>query len=221
METISMKIYRILADEIISGLLAPGQSLEEIALSERFQVSRTPIRQALRELSARGLIELRPRKGGVVVSISIDELADMLEAMCELEALCCRICAERMSAVQKKQLELIHLQAQECLERGDEDAYLELNKKFHHLISAGAHNKSLTDTMEHLRKRLAQFRAAQSGVEKRLSISHEEHEAIISAILASDAEKSYIAMRNHATRLSIHVLELIKERQILQADTSA
>ena len=213
METISMKIYRILADEIINGTLEPGQSLEEIALSERFQVSRTPIRQALRELAARGLIELRARKGGIVISISLDELADMLEAMCELEALCCRICAERMSAVQKKQLELIHVQSQECIEKGDEEGYLELNKKFHHLISVGAHNKCLTDTMDNLRKRLTQFRAAQAGVERRLTMSHDEHDAIMAAILASDAEKSYIAMRNHATRLSIHVLEVIKERQ--------
>jgi DNA-binding GntR family transcriptional regulator len=101
METISMRLYRILADEIINGTLAPGDSLEENAIGERFKVSRTPIRAALRELASNGLIELRPRKGGVVVSISIDELADTLEAMGELEALCCRISAERMSAVQK------------------------------------------------------------------------------------------------------------------------
>jgi len=213
METISLKIYRTLSDEIISGILAPGQSLEEIALAERFKVSRTPIRQALRELAARDLIELRPRKGGIVTSIGVDELADMLEAMCELEALCCRISAERMSAVQKKQLELIHVQSQECVANGDDEGYLLLNKKFHHLICAGAHNKSLADTIENLRDRLSMFRAAQNGVDRRLTVSHDEHEEIIAAILASDPEKSYLAMRNHTTRLSIHVLDLIKENQ--------
>jgi DNA-binding GntR family transcriptional regulator len=217
METISMRIYRILADEIINGTLGPGDSLEENAIGERFKVSRTPIRAALRELAARGMIELRPRKGGIVVSISVDELADMLEAMGELEALCCRISAERMSAVQKKQLELVHLQSAECIERGDDEGYLELNAKFHQLICAGAHNKSLADSIDKLRLRLNQFRAAQGGVERRLDVSHAEHEAVVNAILASDAEKSYLAMRDHANRLSVHVLELIRERQASHA----
>lgn len=208
-----MRIYRILADEIINGSLGPGQSLEEIAIGERFKVSRTPIRQAFRELAARGLIELRPRKGGIVVSISLDELSDMLEALGELEALCCRISAERMSAVQKKQLELLHLQGQECIERGDEEGYLELNTKFHDLICAGAHNKTLSETIATLRQRLTQFRAAQGGVERRLPVSHDEHETVMAAILASDAEKSYLAMRNHATRLSIRVLDVVRGGQ--------
>jgi len=217
METISMRLYRILADEIISGTLGPGDSLEENAIGERFKVSRTPIRAALRELASNGLIELRPRKGGIVVSISLDELADLLEALGELEALCCRISAERMSAVQKKQLELIHLQSLECIERGDEDGYLELNAKFHQLICAGAHNRSLADSIDKLRLRLNQFRAAQGGVERRLAKSHDEHAAVVAAIVASDAERSYLAMRDHANRLSVHVLDLIRERQASHA----
>jgi DNA-binding GntR family transcriptional regulator len=217
METISMRLYRILADEIINGAVEPGASLEENAISERFKVSRTPVRQALRELANAGLVELRPRKGGVVISISLDELADTLEALGELEALCCRISAERMSAVQKKQLELFHLQGVECMDHGDEDGYLELNAKFHQLICAGAHNKSLAESIEKLRARLNQFRAAQGGVERRLAQSHDEHEAIVNAILASDAEGAYLAMRNHAHRLSVHVLEVMRERQASHA----
>jgi DNA-binding GntR family transcriptional regulator len=213
METISMRLYRILADEIINGTLAPGDSLEENAIGERFKVSRTPIRAALRELASNGLIELRPRKGGIVVSISLDELADTLEALGELEALCCRISAQRMSAVQKKQLELIHLQSLECIEQGDEEGYLEMNGKFHQLICAGAHNRSLADSIDKLRLRLNQFRAAQGGVERRLAKSQEEHAAVVEAIVAGDAERSYLAMRDHANRLNVHVLEVMRERQ--------
>lgn len=217
METISMRLYRILADEIINGILAPGDSLEENAIGERFKVSRTPIRAALRELAANGLIELRPRKGGIVVSISADELEDLLEAMGELEALCCRISAERMSAVQKKQLELVHLQSLECIERGDEEGYLDMNAKFHQLICAGAHNRSLAESIDKLRLRLNQFRAAQGGVERRLARSQEEHGAIVAAIAAADPERAYLAMRSHANRLSVHVLELIRDRQAAHA----
>ncbi|WP_077037448.1 GntR family transcriptional regulator [Pelomonas sp. KK5] len=209
----SASICRSLTDDIVSGRLPPGQKLEEVALAARFEVSRTPIREALRELHARGLIDLQPRKGGIVRTIGLDDLTDMLEAMVELDALCCRISAERMSAVQKKQLQMVQEQSAECVASGDEAGYLKLNRQFHELIGAGAQNRSLTAMLASLRERMAPFRAAQAHVERRLSVAHEEHDAILKAIMASDAEASYEAMRNHTARLSINVLDLLKQQQ--------
>jgi len=209
----SSAICRSLTEDIVSGRLAPGLKLEELVLAERFQVSRTPIREALRELHARGLIDLQPRKGGIVRSIGLDDLSDMLEAMVELDALCCRISAERMSAVQKKQLQMVQQQSEDCVARGDEAGYLQLNHQFHQLICAGAQNRSLAAMLSNLRERLAPFRAAQTHVERRLPVSNDEHQAILKAILASDAEASYEAMRNHTARLSINVLDLLKTQQ--------
>jgi DNA-binding GntR family transcriptional regulator len=209
----SAGICRRLTEDIVSGKLPPGQKLEELVLAERFQVSRTPIREALRELHARGLIDLQPRKGGIVRSIGLADLSDMLEAMVELEALCCRISAERMSAVQKKQLQMLQQQSDDCVARGDEAGYLQLNHQFHQLISVGAQNRTLSGILDSLRERLAPFRAAQTRVERRLSVSHEEHKAVMDAIQASDAEASYEAMRNHTARLSINVLDLLKLQQ--------
>lgn len=209
----SSAICRSLTEDIVSGRLAPGLKLEELVLAERFQVSRTPIREALRELHARGLIDLQPRKGGIVRSIGLDDLSDMLEAMVELDALCCRISAERMSAVQKKQLQMVQQQSEDCVARGDEAGYLQLNHQFHQLICAGAQNRSLAAMLSNLRERLAPFRAAQTHVERRLPVSNDEHQAILKAILASDAEASYEAMRNHTARLSINVLDLLKAQQ--------
>lgn len=217
----SASICRSLTEDIVSGKLPPGQKLEELVLAERFQVSRTPIREALRELHARGLIDLQPRKGGIVRSIGLDDLSDMLEAMVELDALCCRISAERMSAVQKKQLQMVQQQSEDCVARGDEAGYLQLNHQFHQLISAGAQNRSLAAMLSNLRERLAPFRAAQTHVERRLPVSHDEHQAILNAILASDAEASYEAMRNHTARLSINVLDLLKAQQSGDAAGSA
>ncbi|MEJ6004011.1 GntR family transcriptional regulator [Paucibacter sp. AS339] len=209
----SSGICRSLTEDIVSGKLPPGQKLEELVLAERFQVSRTPIREALRELHARGLIDLQPRKGGIVRSIGLADLSDMLEAMVELDALCCRISAERMSAVQKKQLAMVQQQSEDCVARGDEAGYLQLNHQFHQLISAGAQNRSLTAMLDGLRERLAPFRAAQTKVERRLSVSHDEHQAILAAIQAGNAEASYEAMRNHTARLSINVIDLLRQQQ--------
>lgn len=209
MTTIPTQISEKLSEEIISGLLAPGERLEEPALAERFQVSRTPVREALRLLKARGLIELVPRRGGVVIDISTEQLADMLEALCEIEALCGRIAAQRMSTMERRQLALLHEEAQAAADRNDADAYLELNARFHQLICVGSQNATLVATVEHLRDRLGPFRAAQSGIERRFERSHREHQDIVDAILASKPEQAYEAMRNHATRLTIHVMERI------------
>ena len=209
----SAGICRSLTEDIVSGKLPPGQKLEELVLAERFQVSRTPIREALRELHARGLIDLQPRKGGIVRRIGLQDLSDMLEAMVELEALCCRISAERMSAVQKKQLQMLQQQSEDCVDRGDEAGYLELNHQFHQLLSTGAQNRTLTGILDSLRDRLAPFRAAQKKVERRLTVSHDEHQAIIEAILSANPERSYEAMRNHTARLSINVLDLLRQQQ--------
>lgn len=216
----SAGIVRSLTEDIVSGRLPPGRKLEELVLAERFEVSRTPIREALRELASRGLIDLQPRKGGIVRSIGLADLSDMLEAMVELEALCCRISAERMSAVQKKQLQLLQLQSEDCMARGDEAGYLELNHQFHQLIALGTQNRTLAGLLDSLRERLAPFRAAQKKGERRLTVSHDEHQAVITAISQSNAEASYLAMRNHTARLSINVLEQLQSQQAAEAEAA-
>jgi DNA-binding GntR family transcriptional regulator len=213
MTTLSSKIYRLLFDEIIDGTLEPGQKLEEIALAERFNASRTPIREALRELAARGMVELTPRKGVVVAQFSLDELADMLEAMCELEALCCRLSAQRMSVVEKKQLEELQIEMNEAIARGDEAEYFQLNREFHELICKGAQSKSLASIIAVQRQRLAGFRAAQPASPKRFEAATDEHREIVDAILAAEPERAYNAMRDHTARLSIVVLGRLKRQR--------
>ena len=213
MPTIAIQIYKALAEQIINGEFAPGDKLEEKVLAERFNASRTPVREALRELAAKGLVDLVPRRGGVVASIGVDELSDMLEAEAELEALCARMAAQRMSMLEKKQLEQLHIDATAVAGRGDESGYLAANTRFHDLICAGTHNKTLAQTVRRLRERLAPFRQTQSGVERRFEVSHDEHEAIVSAILAGNADAAGAAMLNHNARLSTNALRRVREGQ--------
>lgn len=203
-----------MAGEIIDGSLPPGHKLEEKALAERFDVSRTPVREALREMGARGLIELIPRRGGVVANIGLAELSDMLEAECELESLCAQLAAQRMSVVEKKQLERLHEETERHALHGNLTEYLALNKKFHDLICAGTHNHTVAGMVRGLRDRLAAFRQAQAGTERRLAVSHEEHGGVVDAILASDGAAAYAAMRNHNARLSTGVLDRLRDAQV-------
>jgi DNA-binding GntR family transcriptional regulator len=211
MPTITARIFNSLAEDIISGALLPGTKLEEKHLAERFQVSRTPVREALREMGARGLIELIPRRGGVVANIGLAELADMLEAECEVEALCAQLAAQRMSTLEKKQLEGLHQDAQELVNAGNQAAYLAQNRRFHDLICAGTHNHTIAGMVRGLRDRLSAFRHAQAGTEKRLAVSHAEHDAVVRAILACDGASAYAAMRSHNARLSTRVLDRLAQ----------
>src|SRR5229473_918187 len=97
-----------LADEIIRGALAPGAPLDETDIARRFSVSRTPVREALRQLAASGLVDARAHRGAVVARPSIDRLTCMFEAMAELEALCAGLAAERMQPAERHRLEAIH-----------------------------------------------------------------------------------------------------------------
>ena len=213
MSTISSKISKQLAEQIIDGTYPPGTKLEERSLAEKFNVSRTPIREALRELGSRGLVEVMPRRGVVVASIGVKELAKLLEADCELEALCARRAAECMTAMEKKELEFIYEQSAEFARNEGLAGYLNNNRQFHAQILAGAHNEVLASMVADLRERLAPFRQAQAHVNDRLSVSHDEHEPIVKAILGGDCEAAYNAMRSHHARLSNHVLRLIRSRQ--------
>src|ERR1700723_1009480 len=96
-----------LADEIVRGALPPGAGLDETDIAKRFNVSRTPVREALRQLVASGLVEARAHRGAVVAQPSIQRLTGMFEAMAELEALCAGLAAERRTAAERYRLETI------------------------------------------------------------------------------------------------------------------
>lgn len=213
MPTIAARIYKQLADQIIDGTLAPGEKLDERVVAERFEVSRTPIREALRELGARGLVEVVPRRGVVVARIGSERLSVLLEADCELEALCARRAAQCMTAMEKKELEFLHELSANLVAANDIDGYLAVNRQFHSLICVGAHNDVIATMVDDLRERLAPFRQAQSQIEDRFVTSHGEHQAVVTAILSSNAEAAYDAMRSHNARLSTTVLRLIKRRE--------
>ena len=154
---------------------------------------------------------MEPRKGVLVAQIGLEELSDMLEAECELEALCAQIAAHRMSLLEKKQLERVHELTAIAVSKGDDARYLELNHEFHNLISAGTHNKLIAETVGNLRGRLSGFRQAQSKTEKRLQTSHAEHQCIVDAILSSDAVIAFQKMRAHNARLSSKVIEQLSK----------
>jgi DNA-binding GntR family transcriptional regulator len=190
-----------LADDIVKGRLPPGISLEEIALSRQFGVSRTPVREAIRQLEAMGLAKPRPRRGAVVALITRDTLDQMFAVMAELEAICARQSALHMTPAERSTLVAVHHSAEALVVRGDIPAYYEVNDAFHDAIYSGSHNDFLAEMTASVRQRVAPFRRAQFSSVGRVELSHLEHAEVVQAILARDGTAAAAAMLAH-----IHVV---------------
>ncbi|MGB6348840.1 MAG: GntR family transcriptional regulator [Pseudolabrys sp.] len=186
-----------LADEIVRGTLLPGTPLDEITLADRFHVSRTPVREAIRLLVASGLVEVRAHRAAVVAQPSADQLAGMFEAMAELEALCAGFAAERMTSVERRGLEDIHDELRVMIQSGDPQRYHEINEAFHSSIYTGAHNSYLAEITLSTRARVQPFRRAQFRNLGRLAKSHIEHDRVVRAISRGEQSLAASAMYAH------------------------
>lgn len=196
--TLAEELKVQLADEIVRGTLSPGAPLDEMELARRFQVSRTPVREAIRQLTASGLIEARAHRAAVVARPTEDRLIGMFEAMAELEALCAAFAAERMTAPERRSLELVHEEMRALIyNNGDPQRAHEVNEAFHGTIYSGAHNEHLGELTVATRARVQPFRRAQFRNLGRLAKSHMEHDRVVVAILRGERERAASAMRAH------------------------
>lgn len=196
------QMVRAIADRIVTGYLRPGEKLDESSLAARFDVSRTPVREALGQLSAMGLVERRPNRGAIVAVITQEHLASMFESMAELEAICARFSAERMTAAERRSLEIEHQASARLVQVGAEEGYEYFNTEFHSRLYRGAHNTHIHDLTVATRSRLAPFRRAQFMLPGRLAKSWQEHDVIVTAIMRGDAAAAGKAARDHVSIVS-------------------
>jgi DNA-binding GntR family transcriptional regulator len=216
-------IRQRLADDILQGVYPPGARLDEGGLAKRFNVSRTPVREALRQLTSAGLVEMRPRRGVIVSLPSDTALAEMFEVMGELEAACARLATQRMSPAERVRLEVVHRRSFEAVRNNDKESYRALNFEFHDVIYRGAHNEFLLATTIGIRQRIAPFRRAQFAIAERLAKSHAEHDAILRAVLSGDGQTASELMRNHVNIVRAASWNYVHglERSALGSDVTA
>jgi len=195
--TLAERLRIEIADEIVRGDLRPGAPLDEVSLARRFGVSRTPVREALRELSAVGMVSTQPHRGAVVTRPPPDVVEDMFAVMADLEALCSAKAAVSMTAAERSALDAIHAELRDLIRSGDPQRYHQVNERFHLAIYLGAHNAYLAEVTLTTRRRLAPFRRAQFRTSGRLALSYEEHDRVVRAIQRGDAVGAAAAMRDH------------------------
>jgi DNA-binding GntR family transcriptional regulator len=186
-----------LEQDIITGRLRPGSRLDEQSLAARFEVSRTPIREALMQLASTGLVDLHARRGAFVAALGFKDVLERFEVMAALEGMCGALAARRITQDMQKRLDGAHRECARMASGEDVDAYYYANEKFHDVIYESCQNSFLAEQARQLHGRLKPYRRMQLRARSRVSASLSEHEGIIEAIRAGDGEKAERLLRDH------------------------
>lgn len=189
-----------LRDLIFGGELSPGAFMDETRLCEQLAISRTPLREALKVLTAEGLIRHEPRRGCFVNQVTEQDLDEIFPVIALLEGRCAFEATQQASDPDIATLEELHHQLEDSAAQGLIPQYYAANYAIHEAIIAMAGNKWLAQVIGDLRKILKLARLQQLNAPGRLSQSLEEHMAIFAALKARDAEGADAAMRIHLTR---------------------
>jgi DNA-binding GntR family transcriptional regulator len=208
-------------ERIVTGAYPPGTRLDEQELAKAFCVSRTPIREALIQLASIGLIEIRPRRGATVPKVGADRVCEMFEVMAELEAMCARLAARRITPIEQHALQEAHNACQPALDANTPDIYYQLNEVFHQRIYQASHNSFLIEQTEALQRRLRPYRRLQLRVRNRMASSFDEHHAIVSAICTGNSELASELIRAHVMVQGERFTDLVANIRFMNSGASA
>ncbi|MEM8988544.1 MAG: GntR family transcriptional regulator [Pseudomonadota bacterium] len=220
--TQAAKIAEEIQTIILNGELGPGDGLNEQALADRFGVSRTPIREALRMLAASGVVRQEPRKRARVAEMPLGRVFEYLEALSEIEASCARLSARRMTPIERANLAETHDAFCQALRTDAEDMVTTgaIGLQFHERLVLGCHNSALIEIAKAAAARVLVYRAQQAFKPGRLEKSAQEHGDILKAVQQGDDELTYKLMRGHFEVVSANVSDIITSAKNATASQS-
>lgn len=206
-------VYRALHEAIITSILPPGQWLGEVQLARLFDVSRTPVREAILRLEADHLAVRIPRRGLVVSKITPEETIDVYVVREAIDGLAAALAAEKATPAEISNLESISERFARAAERGDLDALAETNLLFHEAIAAASRNVLLISFVKHIHRLVRRFHSTTFGHPGRAVEAVAAHRALIRAIAEGDAERARaIAMKDMAVARRIRIAMLQGEQ---------
>jgi DNA-binding GntR family transcriptional regulator len=197
--SVKQEVVKALREDIIAGDLRPGEKLSEARLADRFGISRTPVREAFKELESEDLVTVERRRGTFVTKLTRGEVMELYAVRAALEGMAARLCAERATDETVKKLEALMKALDKAVKKDDGKLFLARDKDLHEQIFVGAGNAMLTQHYRTLsahmqRERLGSMVTRQPG---RLGRSSSEHRHIVSAIADRDGASAELAMRAH------------------------
>lgn len=209
-KTLHEEIANNLREMIMSGELREGDKIKENEFCELMDISKTPLREALRVLSAEGLIRLIPNRGSYVTTPTFKEIKEMFDVMSVLEGVCARTAAEKMSNIDYEKLKKIHLQLEENFRLKDQKRYIRINNKYHSFVQELAGNKTLNQIVNGLRQKILLYRYKSLNLSGRFEQSIQEHRDLLEAFRKRDAEKAELLMKSHMKKQSEALEKLAK-----------
>ncbi len=203
------KVRLRLEQDILKFAIKPGERLDETKLAELHGVSRTPVREALRQLSASGLVDMRPHRGATARRWSLAEIVELFELMAVSEGVCARLAAKRATVDQFQAIRDAHEKCRPHVIAGDVDAYCLANEDFHEALYRACGNSALIKQTLTLRDRLQPFRRYQLEGVNRLQQSFAEHQQVILAIERGEASRADELIQQHLAVQSTLIASLV------------
>jgi DNA-binding GntR family transcriptional regulator len=204
--TLTERVYQSLRDDIVSNRLPPDTPLQEASIASALEVSRGPVREAMRRLEAEGLINLIPRRGAVVRSLSQEEFLDAYRVREALEVLAIRLATHRIEADHLDQLNGLHQQMVQYAAREEVDAFFDANTRFHALFVEQSGNPKLQEVYFPLVNQMLRYRMRSLSLRGGMQRSCEEHQAILEAVREKDTEQAAHLLSEHI-RVPLLILE--------------
>lgn len=186
--SLSSRVFHTIREDILSGKYATDEELKEKSIGEELGVSRTPVREALRQLELEGLVTIIPNKGAYVVGISQKDIRDIYEIRSRLEGLCARWATEHITKEQLDELEENIYLSDFHSSKGNSEQVVELDNRFHEIIYNASGSKELRHILVDFHHYVQRVRKITLAVQARAISSNEEHRKIVEALKVHDAD---------------------------------
>jgi DNA-binding GntR family transcriptional regulator len=205
------RLVAAIRDLIVEGDLAPGSRVPERVLCERFDVSRTPLREALKVLASEGLLELLPHRGARVVVLTEEDVEEMFEVLGALEALAGELAAARMDAEELAEIRALHYQMALHFTRGELMPYFRLNQQIHEKVFAASRNRTLMTVYQSLAGRIRRARYIANVSHTRWAEAIEEHERMLAALESRDGAMLARTLKEHLRKTCENVKRVLAD----------
>ena len=192
------EIADIIRDRIVEGMLPAGSFIDEPTLAEELEVSRTPIREALKVLAFEGLVDIFPNQGSYVAEITAEDAQELVELLAQLEGFAGELACQRYSDDMLKSLTRMHEDMISAYQQGDKPTYFKLNQRIHDDVVAASGNKHLVEAHRRCTRRLRRIRYISNLQHTAWEQSVFDHEAMLRALTARDASATRRIMTDHA-----------------------
>lgn len=207
-------IYLDLKKQILSGRLLPGSRLVESTLADQWQVSRTVIREVIKQLELEGFVKIVPYKGTEISRFSLEDIAEIYEIQASLEGMAAGLAVQRVGKMEIRQLRQIHQQLNKALHKNPED-WQKINVSFHQFFIGKCGNQRLQNLIKNHRDQFARYWRIILSIPGQREKNTEGHEKILQAIAKGDVLKVRLAMEEHIRQAAQNLIQFLAENAFL------